>query len=537
MATAATTRAASSAGARAGASGTTAAATGAAPRWSTLRSVSDSGLQTGAPLPPKSPIQRNRGSDEEEEDDDDAGGGEGNAASTSKTTTTTTATTTQMAPAQQHQQQQPQQAFLVRRASRLSLRRTKLVLQVQGEGEVLIQRGGAGSVAASNPTSAATATPAPSTSKPTKPKKSKTKLVSVRASDDVSLKNKKVTIGREKVLAKSKEEAAQIVHAIQNALTQGYGTCEDEDEDEDENGEADDERESASSPQSPAMDWHTTISRFATLPATLSPRQWTQPGTSEVRIRANDYLSTKRKIQAQPQPLFEFVALDLFHTAQRLDHLAEHPLNRVRLAHERGDPIPFTWIINFQVPAGNGEYNHFVMYFAARDPRVVELLRTRDVAQAEAVAAAAAAQMHGQDQGESSASSAFGPGFLKLLLDFFTGDDDELRRLTFKLIPRIVEGPFVLRQLAPSNKPCLLATKITMRSYRTPHSLELDFDTSVDRLGDALTVIATRQSKIVVCDLFFLLESKTEEQLPEFLAGAVRARNVDFGGIVELPMP
>lgn len=57
------------------------------------------------------------------------------------------------------------------------------------------------------------------------------------------------------------------------------------------------------------------------------------------------------------------------------------------------------------------------------------------------------------------------PSFPQLADRFFRGEDDVLRDCRFKLCPRIVEGPFVVRHGIP-NKPAILGKKLTQRYFR-----------------------------------------------------------------------
>ena len=105
-----------------------------------------------------------------------------------------------------------------------------------------------------------------------------------------------------------------------------------------------------------------STSKFSTVPTPWFSQYWSQPSTSQLRVRGPHYLTDHEKI-APPYPLMELVALDVRSTDGRLDHIAAHPGNRVRLAQERGEKLPFIWICNFQVPGP--PFFHFACYFVA----------------------------------------------------------------------------------------------------------------------------------------------------------------------------
>ena len=75
--------------------------------------------------------------------------------------------------------------------------------------------------------------------------------------------------------------------------------------------------------------------------------------------------------------------------------------------------------------------------------------------------------LSGQDETDST---NLPPCFPQLAQRFFKGFDDELRDCRFKLCPRIVEGPFVVRHGVP-NKPAILGKKLTQRYFRSENYL------------------------------------------------------------------
>lgn len=186
---------------------------------------------------------------------------------------------------------------------------------------------------------------------------------------------------------------------------------------------------------------------------------------------------------------FRLVAVDLFDLAAPIDNIAAHPNNRVQAAIKKGDAPPFTWIVQLQFP---GVERHFgyVCYFAPTDmsifeasvwaysfliyitSRLVRLLAARcippplcehvffDLCVYPCVCAPV-----------SSPPPSFPPclqgdtPLSRVLKPFFFGDSDEYRDQRFKLIPKIVEGNWVVRKSVGST-PAILGTKLKQHYYK-----------------------------------------------------------------------
>ena len=229
------------------------------------------------------------------------------------------------------------------------------------------------------------------------------------------------------------------------------------------------------------------------------------------------------KVTDAPPPLFELVHMELLdvsthpdapQTPSRADHVT-------RLFHARGAdgpyarcrtlasaPPPFLLVLNFQVP-GNPPCS-MMAYFALSGPRRrrLEALRARlqrrggkGVGRDEAKTQGGEGLVVDEDGDEEDGEQGAGAGFsfppppqpaveeeaeaaeaeegidareekaLRLLAAFLEGDD-AYRNARFKLIPSVVEGPFLIR-MSVGNKPVLLGTKLTQRYWSGPGYLEV----------------------------------------------------------------
>ena len=108
------------------------------------------------------------------------------------------------------------------------------------------------------------------------------------------------------------------------------------------------------------------------------------------------------------------------------------------------------------------------------------------------------------------------------------GSDDKFRNNTFKLIPRIVDGNFVVRK-AVGSKPSILGRKIKQYYIRGERYFEIIVDIASDAVAQRIVKLALGYCKTMVVDMMFLLEGNDPSTLPERIFGGIRIKNVDFG--------
>ena len=98
---------------------------------------------------------------------------------------------------------------------------------------------------------------------------------------------------------------------------------------------------------------------------------------------------------------------------------------------------------------------------------------------------------------------------------FFFGSSDKFRDETFKLIPRIVDGNFVVKK-AVGTKPALLGTKVAQSYIRTERFCEVIVDIASDTVAE----------KIVKLTLGYV--SVNDDCSPIFLQGLMYFLNCFF---------
>lgn len=103
------------------------------------------------------------------------------------------------------------------------------------------------------------------------------------------------------------------------------------------------------------------------------------------------------------------------------------------------------------------------------------------------------------------------------------------RRL--KLIPRLVDGSFLTRQMMPINKPVLVARQCSVTYTQEPGYLEASIDLGSSSIGNALNSLL--QSGNSIFELFFLLEGQKPQELPERLLAGVTLCQVNTALITQ----
>lgn len=192
-------------------------------------------------------------------------------------------------------------------------------------------------------------------------------------------------------------------------------------------------------------------------------RMYAQVGCEDMLVRGATYLEDGLKIVPK-RSLFKLICIDLFDTGKdRFDHISSHPKNRVAQAIAANEMPPFVWTINFQVPGP--PFYSFVIYLAPQDTIVAALLNP---------------------DGATSNKSDFAPGLVDMFKSFFFSDDDEYRDSRFKLVPRIVDGPWLVRKSVP-NKPAILGKALKQRYFKGPGYLELDIDIGSSKIAWSIT--------------------------------------------------
>uniref|UniRef100_K3W586 START domain-containing protein n=1 Tax=Globisporangium ultimum (strain ATCC 200006 / CBS 805.95 / DAOM BR144) TaxID=431595 RepID=K3W586_GLOUD len=233
----------------------------------------------------------------------------------------------------------------------------------------------------------------------------------------------------------------------------------------------------------------TGVTRFKT---GLPDKMWAEPDASLFQVRGTNYLTDKKKVPSATSK-FHLVGVDLlsFESASDRYNISARSDSVGRTSSK------FSFVINMIIPGP--ENICMVFYFHPAKDNIFE----------------------------------DGSPFSELLNDFIDGDD-AFRNSRFKLIPTVVEGSFIIKQSVGS-KPTLLGNKLKCPYHKGDNYFEVDIDISSNSVANTVVGMVQGVTKSLVVDMAFLLESQSEEELPENLLGAVRLQNVSLDKPTRVP--
>lgn len=202
-----------------------------------------------------------------------------------------------------------------------------------------------------------------------------------------------------------------------------------------------------------------------TYPLPMDERFWCEPDASSFIVRSKSYIETRKKQPSGPS-MFRLFAVDMLEVDEPvMTGVCSHPDERVQrciAAQEAGKPgselPPFIFCINIFVP-GKPAF-HAAFYYAVDDKSLIDPASL--------------------DPDSDIASP--NPTFTALASKFFFGKSDKFRDKTFKLIPRIAKGNFVVKK-AVGSKPTLLGTKLKQHYIQDERFLELIIDVGSDAIA------------------------------------------------------
>jgi hypothetical protein len=251
-----------------------------------------------------------------------------------------------------------------------------------------------------------------------------------------------------------------------------------------------------------------TIEKFSYIgnhPKPLAPKRWAEPDPNSFIVRGPKYKDDGVKINAGAS-IGHLIAVDVVRVDKpMLTGMSVHPTERIQLALQREKEMkakgqhsdaapPFTFVVNIVIPGM--QCFHAVFYFAVDDMSTID----------------------GSDDTPSS----------RLCQKFIFGESDEFRDETFKLIPRIVEGNFIVRK-AVGSTPAIMGTRLKQYYVRTDRFMELILDCGSSQVAEGVLKLSLGYAKTLVVDMGFLLEAVEGEHLPERIFGCVRVKYPSFG--------
>ena len=216
---------------------------------------------------------------------------------------------------------------------------------------------------------------------------------------------------------------------------------------------------------------------------------WASPPGDLFSLRSNNYF-TKRIKSPSGDYLLSPAGMDWLKSTAKLENVLARPDNRVSLAlrkaQAQGKSLKtFILAVNLQVPGK--DHHSAVFYFATEDPI-------------------------------PSGS----------LLHRFVHGDDSFRNQRFKIVSRIVKGPWIVKKTVGNYSACLLGKALTCNYHKGPNYLEIDVDIGSSAIASAILHLALGYVTSVTIDMGFVVEAQAEAELPEKLFGAVRVCQMEM---------
>ncbi len=239
-------------------------------------------------------------------------------------------------------------------------------------------------------------------------------------------------------------------------------------------------------------------------PPPLNYDKWAEPDANSFLVRGPTYKKDRVKINAGAS-IGRLVAVDLVAVEKPIfSGLSTHPTERIQRALERerklkeqgkeSDMPPFVFMVNIVLPGP--PFYHAVYYYAVDDMSTID--------------------------------GTNGTGSSRLCQKFLFGDSDKFRDMTFKLIPQIVEGNFMVRK-AVGSTPAIMGTKLQQSYVRSNRYMEVILNCGSSAVATGVIRLSLGYAKTLVVDMGFLLEGDDEESLPERIFGCARMKYPEFG--------
>lgn len=224
-------------------------------------------------------------------------------------------------------------------------------------------------------------------------------------------------------------------------------------------------------------------------PPTCPKHMVAEPSGRTFSLRDVTYLVDRVKAPSEDS-VFKLCCVDIFNSFEKTVDICSRSDNRVAMSRKRGDD---TWyfVMNIMVPLKKKKTFSFVVYWEGDREKVDE-------------------------------DSPFG----RIARPFFNNDDDNYRNSRFKLIPRVVQGPYVVR-MAVGEKPALLGNKLTQHYTRGDNYFEIDIDVSSSVIANNTVGMCLSSSRSIRVDMGITLQGETEEELPEIMLAAITGVKVD----------
>lgn len=222
---------------------------------------------------------------------------------------------------------------------------------------------------------------------------------------------------------------------------------------------------------------------------------WSRPDC-DFFVRGPTYLQDRVKIPSGPPPL-KCLGVDFWLTDDPQRHIARHPSILGGKLHEAKQDV---LLVNFLLPFGN-----FCAYFSVPD------------------------------------LSVFPPKLRDSWQGFLDGDQS-YRDARLKLLPIVIEGPWIVKAaVGPGKSPALLGKVIPLQYYFTKPTAErkgvyeIDIIITASTIAKGILSVVKGHTKAVTIGFAFIIESASQEELPENVLCSFQIHSIHIEDCPRLP--
>jgi len=212
---------------------------------------------------------------------------------------------------------------------------------------------------------------------------------------------------------------------------------------------------------------------------------WDEPDAGEARVRGPNYLTDKRKVNSKAS-MMELVAVDLYKSFEDFVHYAKSPKGKIAQMRADGDDR-FMFIVNFRlVPI------QFACIWAV--PKDAGWLQSPE----------------------------------GVLFNRFLDMSDAERNHRVKVLPKVLEGPWLVKQGVP-DRPGVVGKKLALEYFKRQDHIEVSINCISSPAGRRLVQLLTGAAKHFSMTLYIILEGQEEDELPERILGCLSVYHGDLG--------
>ena len=230
---------------------------------------------------------------------------------------------------------------------------------------------------------------------------------------------------------------------------------------------------------------------------------WSLPVHTSFHVRGPNYLVDKKKVESGPF-LFPARGVDLFLTDACPENIGTNSGILGGLLREKP-----TLLINFRLPWGV-----FISYFEIPE-RFIPFVRKR---------------YEYDFDGPVPDTAKMSPG--ERCVCNFLESDQETKNKTLKIVPVVVEGPWVVKNVV-GGKPAIIGNKLPVnwvyeRATKGKQLyLEADLDIVSSSAARGILSVTRSYTNVLTLDLGFVVQGNTPDELPEQMLVGVRLHGID----------